>query len=140
MDVLLCWGSCSEISRSREHFQLILIKQRLAARLLRSVSSEIFEPCLWLAAPKSNHLRAAPLSALCSGCSHTTQPGKHSQDTEHHCQHQALYPTPCAPIQLCPMHISTTLCFHALDIIIAAESCSSEAFCTQQRAAVLQCK
>lgn len=86
MDVLLCWGSCSETSSSGEHFQLVLIKQRLAAQVPRAISREIFESCLWLAAPNSYHLTAGgvfPMSAELTGCSHTTQPGKHSLQPGH---------------------------------------------------------
>lgn len=86
MDVLLCWGSCSETASSGEHFQLVLIKQRLAAQVLRSISSEIFEPRLWLAASNSNHLTVGdvtPVSVEPAGCSHTTQLGKHSLQPGH---------------------------------------------------------
>lgn len=137
MHVLLCWGSCSETSCSWEHFQLILIKQRLAAQVLRSISSEIFEPCLWLVAPNSNHLESgwsSPLSAKHAGCSHTMQPGKHSLQPGHQtslpasgtvshsvCSHTAV-----------PMYIFATLCFHTLEMNIAAESCSSETLCTHR--------
>lgn len=132
MDVLLCWGSCSETASSGEHFQPVLIKQRLAVQVLRSISSEIFEPCLWLAASNSNHLTVGdvtPVSVEPARCSHNTQLGKHSLQPGHQTSLLAsISHTMCSHTAVPHVHLQ----FYTLEIITAAESYPSGTLCTHR--------
>lgn len=115
MDVLHCWGSCSETSRSGKCFQLLLIKQRLATQVLRSISSEIFELCLWLAAPNSNHLTAGDVSQCVPSSQDApipTQPGKHSLQQGHQTSMPASSTTShplCSPTSVPHIHLCHAL-------------------------------
>lgn len=108
-------GAWWETTSSGEHFQPVLIKQTLTAQVPRAISSEIFEPCLWLTGPQQqppDSRRSPPQDRWVLRLLRVTQQGKYSLQPG--CQTLPLASRSCSHAMhlhtaMCPAYIFTTL-------------------------------